>query len=81
MTNKKTTLMLIINEFPDHNHIVEDLYRESDSFRYLCKDYHDCLKVLDHLQVSKEMMDKGIEEEYKELKQELEEELTMWINL
>ena len=81
MTSKNTTLMFIINEFPNHRHIVESLYRESDSFCSLCRDYRDCLKVLDHLQVSKEVMNKGIEEEYKELKQKLKEELTMWINM
>ena len=80
MTIKKLVLKAVIKKFQDNVPVIQELYVESDSFRTLCEDYHECSMVLDRLKSSKEMVNKGYEEEYKNLLQELEDELMDRIN-
>ena len=75
MTSPNKTLTFIISQFPNYRTFIIDLYKDSDSFRALCEDYRECKLVLDRIKSSKDMVKKGYEEEYKELLQELEDEL------
>ena len=75
MASKKSSLKKVLNRFPDHHLLIEELYRESDSFRSLCEDYLECLKIIKNLDYSENMVKTGYKEEYEELLLELENEL------
>lgn len=75
MASKKSILKKVLEMFPEHHLVIEELYRESDSFRSICEDYTECLEINKNLDYSEGIIQAGYKQEYERLLQELEEEL------
>ena len=75
MASKKLSLQKVLNRFPEHTLIIEDLYQTSDSFRSLCEDYVECSEIVQKLDYAENMIQSGYQEEYETLLLELEIEL------
>ena len=80
MASKKSILKKVLQMFPDHHLLIEELYRESDSFRSLCEDYSECLEINKNLDYSECIIQAGYKQEYEMLLHELEEELFARLN-
>ena len=76
MASKKSILKKVFKRFPQHYMLIEELYRESDSFRSLCEDYTECLEIIKNLDYSECIIQAGYKQEYEKLLQELGEELS-----
>jgi len=71
-------LHTIKEKFPEQGDRIEELYQRSEDFRALCSDYHLCIKYLQ--KIKKEAGEKKLSvEEYKNVRAELENELTHFI--
>jgi hypothetical protein len=75
MASKKTSLKKVLEKFPEHHLLIEELYRESDSFRSLCEDYVECMEIIKNIDYSECIIRAGYKQEYETLLHELEEEL------
>ena len=74
MTPARTAAPSVLERFPDHWHLIVQLYREDEDFRELCDHFAECRDVLSNLQASIEADPKRIEE-YETLTSELEQEI------
>ena len=74
MKIKEEVLSIIYLKFPQHAVLIEDLFDGSDNFRFLCEDYHECVRMLASL-TDKKNRDRKILKEYTTLKKEIEQEL------
>jgi len=71
-------LHLIKKKFPDQNERIEELFESNEDFRALCSDYLLCVKHLHKFK--KEFGEKKLSiEEYKNVRSELEDELSQFI--
>lgn len=75
MASKNTSLKKVLEKFPEYRLLIEELYRESDSFRSLCEDFTECLEIIRNIDYSECIIRAGYKQEYETLLQELEEEL------
>jgi len=76
MASKKEVLHQVIRKFPDSCQLITELFDSSDYFKSLCKDYADCLQVIEQFEISDKMKKRGYYREYEELLEELEQELS-----
>ena len=76
MTSKKFILNLLRKKFRMETELISELFDESDSFRSLCKDYIECMQVIERLKYSSAMLEEGSLREYQELYKELENEIS-----
>jgi hypothetical protein len=74
MTSARTAATSVLERFPDHWHVIVELYRENDDFRELCDHYAECREVLTRLRGSSEAERRRVEE-YEALTGELEQEI------
>jgi hypothetical protein len=68
-------LFLVMNRFPDRRNDLRQMYRTSESFRSICRNYQKCTKALDHWGKSKSEQAPERQREYAALLQELELEI------
>jgi hypothetical protein len=70
-----------MKQFPEHKNILETHYRKNESFRSLCKNFHDCAMAVEYW--CKSAPDKKhvreLCEEYKALFAEFKDEITKWL--
>jgi len=67
-------LNIIICRFPDQKNNIKQLFDESDSFGLLCRDYYDCIMMLEKLKISGNKQC-DILKEYQILVEEIEDEI------
>ena len=78
MESLNEQLYLIKKKFPDQNERIEELFESNEDFRALCSDYLLCVEHLHRFK--KEFGEKKLSiEEYRNVRQELEDELTHFI--
>jgi len=70
----------IIARFPAYRQVIEEMYRESNTFRSLCDDYSECMRILARLNTSKALNKNQQDKEYLVLAGELEQEILTCIN-
>ncbi len=69
------SLFLIMKRFPDRRNALRQMYRTSESFRSLCRNYQKCSEALDYWAKSKSAEAPDRRREYSALLQELELEI------
>ena len=80
MTSENQNFTFITKRLPDHQLLIEKLYKQDDLFMSLCDDYLTCLLFLQKVDTL-ELLDKSAyKKEYKLLLSELEKELEDKIN-
>jgi hypothetical protein len=78
MESLNEQLYLIKKKFPEQDERIEELFESSEDFRALCSDYFLCVKHLHKFK--KEFGEKKLSiEEYKNVRSELEDELSQFI--
>lgn len=75
MEPESDALSLIRTTFADQRALVERAYRQSRSFRDLCRDYRRCLAALQRWDEHQEKEKAARRKEYTELLEELSEEI------
>jgi hypothetical protein len=78
MASRLNTPSLIMRAFPGRDELIERAYRESGSFRDLCRDYRNCAAALDRWRRSDDATSSARAREYADLLGELEAELGSW---
>jgi hypothetical protein len=73
-------LFTVCKKFPDYTDNVKMLFRESEAFRMLCKDYVRCAEALRYWNHNKSGEAPARREEYKVLLQSLEAEIMEKLN-
>lgn len=66
-----------MKHFPEHEKTLENLYRQDESFRSLCRDFFDCVRAIDywcHSSAGNEQAPR-LCEEYKALCKDLKKEI------
>ena len=66
----------ILERFPDRGETIALLMKEDPEFRAMCEDYDDCVNALRYWAQSKEPEAETKVNEYRDLIQELEKEVT-----
>jgi hypothetical protein len=79
MTSRQQTRSLIASEFPGRDSLIDHAYRESRSFRDLCRDYRLCDEALDLWRRSDDVASSSRVREYAELLSELGGEIVSWL--
>ena len=74
MKSSNEILNIIICRFPDQENNIKQLFDESDSFGLLCRDYYDCIMMLEKLKISGNKQC-DILKEYQILVEEIEDEI------
>ena len=74
MTAARTAATSVLERFPDHSHVIVQLYREDETFRELCDHFAECRDVSSNLRASTKA-DASRIEEYETLTNELEQEI------
>ena len=74
MTAARTAAPSVLERFPNHWHVIVQLYRENEDFRELCDHFAECRDVLSNLRASSQTDPKRIAE-YETLTYELEREI------
>lgn len=74
MKSSNEILNIIICRFPDQKNNIKQLFDESDSFGLLCRDYYDCIMMLEKLKISGNKQC-DILKEYQILVEEIEDEI------
>ena len=79
MVSRRDTRSLIKSTFPGHDSLIDRAYRESASFRVLCRDYRDCALALERRRLLDGAETSSVTREYAELLAELACELESWL--
>jgi hypothetical protein len=79
MTSRQDARSLIKSNFPGHDSLIDRAYRESASFRVLCRDYRDCALALERRRRLDGAEASSETREYAELLAELASELASWL--
>jgi hypothetical protein len=78
MNTLQSELGLIKNRFPDHQSVIDTLYRQDSDFKSLCADLFLCSKMIHDFEL--EIADKQHAlAEYREIVKELELEISILI--
>jgi hypothetical protein len=78
MNALQTELGLIKNRFPDHQSLIDDLYKNDSDFKSLCADLFLCTKMIQDFELEIAEKQHALME-YREIVKELETELSMVI--
>ena len=79
-TSPDTGLLALIQiSFPGRGELIERAFRNSRSFRTLCKDYRDCVAALDRWKRRSAGEARLRRQEYTELQRELGLEIQSWL--
>ena len=68
-------LFVVMKRFPDRKNDLRQIYRSSESFRSICRNYQKCSKALNHWSKSKHAEAPDRQVEYAALLEELELEI------
>jgi hypothetical protein len=79
MISRQRTRSLIASEFPGRDSLIDHAYRESRSFRDLCRDYRRCAEALDRWRRSDGDSSSSRAREYAELLSQLGSEIASWL--
>jgi hypothetical protein len=79
MASRRDTPSLIMSAFPGRDALIERAYRESGSFRDLCRDYRNCAAALERWRQSDDATSPARAREYANLLGELEAEIGGWL--
>jgi hypothetical protein len=79
MTSRQKTQSVIAVEFPGRDALIDHAYRESRSFRDLCRDYRNCADALEWWRRSDDDAAFARAGEYAELLSQLGSELESWL--
>jgi hypothetical protein len=80
MIAKQDTLSLVTSALPGRDSLIERAYRESRSFRDLCRDYRKCAEALERWRRSEVSASSSRVREYAELLAELAQEIESWFD-
>ncbi len=75
------SLFSVMKRFPDRRNALRQMYRTSESFRSICRNYQKCAKALDYWAKSKSAEAPDRHREYSALLQELELEIIQGLEL
>jgi len=78
MGSRQDTKSCVAEAFPGIASLIESAYRESGSFRDLCRDYRKCAEALDGWRRSSDEASTSRAREYAELLSELGREIESW---
>jgi hypothetical protein len=70
---------MIADEFPGRESLIDHAYRESRSFRDLCRDYRRCAEAFERWRRSDDDASSARTGEYTELLSQLGSELESWL--
>jgi hypothetical protein len=68
-------LFLILQRFPHRKEALRELYRTNESFQAICHSYQKCSEAIDYWGKSEHAEARNRQQEYTELKNELELEI------
>ena len=80
MTVIQPSLYMLFDRFPDRKETIKALFKNNESFRILCEDYHQCAEALRFWNQSSSEDAPARMREYKALLQELEKEILKTVN-
>ena len=80
MTIIKSSVLHVLEKFPDRAGDVKRLYRQSQEFKIVCEDYRLCAEALHHWNHSLKKEAPARRNEYEHLFQELVDEIYMYLN-
>ena len=75
MTVIQPNLFILFERFPERTEAIKMLFKNNESFKILCKDYHRCGETLQHWNRSLDEVAPARVREYEALLHELEEEI------
>ena len=78
MQSEKNVLSLVKEKFPGKNNIIDNLFKNDEDFYELCLDFHLCVQNMQRFAENTE--DDFWVQEYKDLRKDLETELTWFIS-
>jgi hypothetical protein len=76
MNTLRSELGLIKNRFPEHQAVIEDLYKTDPDFKSLCSDLFLCSKMIQDFETDMREKQRALNE-YREIEKELEKELAV----
>ena len=74
------SLFFLFDRFPEKKENIKTLFKENESFKTLCEDYHQCAEALRFWNQSSSEDAPARVREYRALLQELEEEILKNVN-
>jgi uncharacterized protein YdcH (DUF465 family) len=76
----KSSVFHILEKFPERAGDIKRLYKENLEFQSMCEDYRQCADALHHWNQSNEKEAPTRRQEYKQLFQELADEIWLCLN-
>jgi uncharacterized protein YdcH (DUF465 family) len=76
----KSSIFHVLENFPEHAGDIKRLYRQNQKFQTVCEDYRLCAEALHHWNQSNERNAPVRRQEYKQLFQELMDEICLYLN-
>jgi dsDNA-specific endonuclease/ATPase MutS2 len=80
MPVNQTSILAVIERFPEHKDRIKLLYREIEAFQTLCSDYRKCVEAHQHWNESDSKEASALRKEYADLLEELELEIMQYMN-
>lgn len=80
MTIIKSSVVHVLEKFPDRTGDIKRLYKASQEFQTVCEDYRQCAKALHHWNQSHGKEAPTRRQEYEQLLQELMDEICLYLN-
>jgi hypothetical protein len=80
MVSRLNTQALIMSVFPGRDALIERAFRDSNSFRDLCRDYRNCAAALERWRRSEGGASSSRAREYAELLNDLTQEVESWLD-
>jgi len=80
MTVIKSSVFNVLETFPGNRDDIKRLFKENREFQSICEDYRQCAEALHHWSQSKAKEAPARRQEYALLRQELMDEIGMYLN-
>ena len=80
MTIIKSSVLHVLEKFPDRVGDIKRLYKQNQEFQTVCDDYRQCAEALHHWNQSHEKEAPIRRQEYAQLFQELVDEISFYLN-
>lgn len=72
-------IQAVVKALPQYAEVIDGAFSQSGEFRSICEDFYACCRALDHLDKSKSSGAPAQAAEYRELHQELRQEIVTWL--
>lgn len=79
MAPRDKAIQTVKKTFPEHSRAIECEFAESERFRSICADFHACSRALTYWNRIESREAAVHREEYRELHEELEQEILNWL--